>query len=266
MSVLLDKRPLDEFLKAHGEREHRFAASLQALLKLQAREVLDRIREESTLPPDFLIFDREKEHTRLIGVARRHAYYSAELGAQTELNRSGGKAPGDLFTVDLPDDVLDAITRELEESFQSEAWQGVTATTGRIIRERIEEGIANHETNERVASSLFQKLTDLSRPRARAIARTETTGSLNAGHHAARQGLVDAGLLSGQQWLAIGDDDVRTDHGAIDGAKVGPKADFYVGGFPAPYPGHWSLPAEQRVNCRCTTIGLLVDDDGEFDD
>ncbi len=30
--------------------------------------------------------------------------------------------------------------------------------------------------------------------------------------------------------------------------------DFSVGGSPAPYPGHWGLPAWQRINCRCTRI------------
>jgi len=25
----------------------------------------------------------------------------------------------------------------------------------------------------------------------------------------------------------------------------------------APYPGHWGLPAQQRIHCRCTTISVL---------
>jgi hypothetical protein len=60
------------------------------------------------------------------------------------------------------------------------------------------------------------------------------------------------------QWLTIGDNDVRAEHAALSGNVVAPRADFSVGGSPAPYPGHWELPAGQRINCRCTTISVLV--------
>ena len=31
----------------------------------------------------------------------------------------------------------------------------------------------------------------------------------------------------------------------------------FVGAAEAMYPGHWGLPAGQRINCRCTTISIL---------
>ncbi len=96
------------------------------------------------------------------------------------------------------------------------------------------------------------------RKRAKKIARTETTMGLNAGHEAEREELVAEGLVSGKQWLTIGDSDVRAEHAALSGNVVAPRADFSVGGSLAPYPGHWGLPAGQRINCRCTTISVLA--------
>ncbi|NOY41585.1 MAG: hypothetical protein GXP26_07110 [Planctomycetes bacterium] len=90
------------------------------------------------------------------------------------------------------------------------------------------------------------------------IARTETTGALNAGHEAAREDLYAAGLIVGKKWLTIGDDDVRASHVALSGSVAAPRQDFSVGGSLAPYPGHWSLPAGQRIFCRCTTASVLL--------
>jgi uncharacterized protein with gpF-like domain len=98
--------------------------------------------------------------------------------------------------------------------------------------------------------------------RAQKIARSETTGAMNAGHVAAMEELADAGLIKGKQWSAIGDRDVRQAHLALAGAIVGPRADFDVGGWAAPYPGHWGLPAEQRINCRCTVLSVFDAGDG----
>ncbi len=64
-------------------------------------------------------------------------------------------------------------------------------------------------------------------------------------------------LVSGKQWLTIRDNDVRADHAALSGNVVAPRADFSVGDSQAPYPGHWGLPAEQQIHCRCTTMSVL---------
>ena len=51
------------------------------------------------------------------------------------------------------------------------------------------------------------------------------------------------------------DNDTREDHVEANGQVVGPGAMFVVGGEEAPYPGHWSLSAQERINCRCTILG-----------
>ncbi|NOY42725.1 MAG: hypothetical protein GXP26_12930 [Planctomycetes bacterium] len=64
------------------------------------------------------------------------------------------------------------------------------------------------------------------RKRAMKIARTETTGALNAGHEAAREDLYAAGLIVGKKWLTIDDNDVRAEHAALNSSVAAPREDF----------------------------------------
>ena len=91
------------------------------------------------------------------------------------------------------------------------------------------------------------------RKRAKKIARTETTASLNAGHEAEREELVAEGLVSGKQWLTIGDNDVRAEHAALSGNVVAPRADFSVGGSLTRILDIWGLPAisESPPSAHC---------------
>ena len=104
---------------------------------------------------------------------------------------------------------------------------------------------------------------DANRHRAAKIARTETTGALNAGHHATRQMLAEQGVVVGSEWLTIGDIDVRGNrpkdefsHVIMHEVKVKIGKDFNVSGEKAPYPGHHSLSAGNRIFCRCLLVSI----------
>ncbi len=68
--------------------------------------------------------------------------------------------------------------------------------------------------------------------------------------------LEAAGLPVIKTWTAVGDRDVRDSHAAMDGVQVRGKENFNLGGHLVPYPAHWSLPAQERVRCRC---GIYTD-------
>ena len=95
--------------------------------------------------------------------------------------------------------------------------------------------------------------------RSKAIARTETTMAFNAGHQASYEAMADDGAVSGKTWLAIINNVARDMHVEANEQTVPVKADFTVGGSKAAYPGDWRLPAEERVNCRCTTVSELAE-------
>jgi len=87
------------------------------------------------------------------------------------------------------------------------------------------------------------------RTRARAIARTETTGAFNGG-------AVDAAIREGQQvkvWLAQADDRTRDSHLQAAGQCVAVDGEFEVGDSVMIAPGVGGS-AEEVVNCRCTLL------------
>jgi len=45
----------------------------------------------------------------------------------------------------------------------------------------------------------------------------------------------------------------------MDGAVVPVRGMFELAGHHVPYPGHHSLPPEERCNCRCTTVAVHAD-------
>ncbi|MEE9602873.1 MAG: phage minor head protein [Thermoguttaceae bacterium] len=87
--------------------------------------------------------------------------------------------------------------------------------------------------------------------RAQRIARTETSAALNAGQQVQVDVLEAAGLVIVKTWTSVGDADVRESHAAKNGHQVRGKENFELSGHLIPYPAHWSLPAQERVRCRC---------------
>lgn len=106
--------------------------------------------------------------------------------------------------------------------------------------------------------------TELSKIRARLIARTETVTAANKGAlFVAKQ----SGLQLNKIWLATKDSRTRDDHAEVDGNQVGKEDYFIVGGYDMQCPGDrggkdgkLQVPAREIVNCRCTTIFQPVRD------
>jgi len=86
--------------------------------------------------------------------------------------------------------------------------------------------------------------------RAQRISRTETTGAYNAG---AQQAYLEEGAQV-KQWLATADAATRETHLDASGQCVGADEAFNVGDSELMFPGDPSGPAEEIINCRCTTI------------
>lgn len=96
-------------------------------------------------------------------------------------------------------------------------------------------------------------VTNLSRAKAEALARTEVIGASNMGADA-RVELMGDNAPPFKQWLATMDARTRPTHMAADGQVV-PRGDqFLVGGASLKVPGDPTGPDHEVVNCRCTTL------------
>jgi uncharacterized protein with gpF-like domain len=162
---------------------------------------------------------------------------------------------------DLPDNVRNAVAAEVDTIMSRPYWHEIHQTTRQEIANAIQAGLAEgeslHQIMYRIEDTGIGPLgSETITRRGTRIARTETTGAMNAGHQAAQDGLASDGLVQGKQWLSIIDRDTRGTHITAHDQVVAVTANFTVGDSEAPYPGHHSLPAEERVNCRCTTVSV----------
>jgi SPP1 gp7 family putative phage head morphogenesis protein len=95
--------------------------------------------------------------------------------------------------------------------------------------------------------------------RARTIARTELTQARNA---AKAQGFEKAGIKY-VRWVSFHDFRTRESHADLDG-EIRPVGELFEwqapgrGTVSAVAPGDMSLPAEERINCRCTIVSATA--------
>lgn len=152
---------------------------------------------------------------------------------------------------------------------EAQAWMAETAaadvthineTTRQAIRENLAAGLSEGEG----LPDLRQRVKDafgvgddgqVSDVRSRMIARTEATTAYN---HGADQAVQRAGL--NKMWLSALLPTTRDDHADLDGVVVPPNGTWNLGGYQVSYPGQATLPAGERINCRCgirpTTKGV----------
>jgi SPP1 gp7 family putative phage head morphogenesis protein len=130
---------------------------------------------------------------------------------------------------------------------------GITDTTkAEIQKVLIDANGLGWSINEIVEAIQNEELT---RMRARRIARTETNTAANqAGRFAAKA----TGRKLNKIWIATRDNRTRHDHSAVNGQIVGIDETFNVGGYPMLQPGdrgtdEKKTPAKEIVNCRCTS-------------
>ena len=62
------------------------------------------------------------------------------------------------------------------------------------------------------------------------------------------------------EWVTMHDDDVRTEHRAVDGQARPPGEMFNVGGHDMEYPGDSRAPIHLWINCRCTLRPRLAEE------
>lgn len=158
----------------------------------------------------------------------------------------------------LPPRVRAAISLSFGELTKQDYWQQIQSTTRENLVTLVQGGIEEGWSGWKMRSEINKAMGGLAKVRAAAIARTETTGAMNAGHQGAYGELVvSGGGAVSKEWLAIVDEDTRDNHIDLHGVQVAVNEDFDVGGYEVPYPGHHSLPAGERVNCRCTTVAVF---------
>lgn len=249
-------------------------AGERSLTTVVERFFADQLRRVTVALADFqrptptdvaTIFNVADEERRLFTVLRPQLGRLAAIGIQRQLalaSASHGSKAVDETGIDfggsLPTNFLAALRRFLLGLERQRYWAEIQRTTEQRIIDVVEAGLTDGDSHRQLATRLRDSLGgDESKRRAMMIARTESTGSLNAGHYAAQVELASGGVAMKKAWSSILDEDARQPHAALNNVAVAVNEQFNVGGSLAPYPGYFELPGQQRINCRCTIISTF---------
>jgi hypothetical protein len=266
-------------MRLHESSERRFARAVARFFREQGQRLITALAGVGHVQPhdiDAALDWHGAEHRRFIReVARPQLLAIAAAGATLalQLARDGksfrpatAKAFDDDQDIDgeLPEGMRAAVRSTVEETLRQPYWLKIQDDTREVIHNAIDNAFDNQFIDERRLGKLITAATsgEIAKHRAKRIARTETTSAANGGHSAVIDELAREGLVAGKTWLAILDNDTRDSHKELNGKTVKPGKQFHVGpdGATAPYPGHFSLPAEERINCRCTIISSGLDE------
>jgi uncharacterized protein with gpF-like domain len=136
----------------------------------------------------------------------------------------------------------------------------ITNTTRNMIKEVLQEATEEGRNLNWIENKLVES-EDLTRNRARLIARTET---VTASNRASYMAAAKTGLKYKKEWLSAGDKRVRPDHQMVNGSRVDMEDYFTVGDSKMLLPGArvqengLPSPASEVCNCRCVVLYIPV--------
>lgn len=268
------------WLRNHGTVSRAYARDLRQQFTQMGSKLLMFIEGllqshdlNSVSPIITFLFPVEVWHSSLVRTSHPHLLSMATVGASTEFHLQRARrrsVASQLLKVGLPVGFKDrmppnvevAVNQWTREALQQPYWRGMAETVRDDVADAVAKGARDGKSGPEVAARLRTVLgANASAKRAEMIARTESTGALNAGHLASQSELNKMGLLKGRKWLSILDANTRQDHRKMNGVMVEPGELFMVGGEPADHPGDYMLTAKQRCNCRCTIMSVLKSPD-----
>jgi hypothetical protein len=258
---------LTSWLAQHARLEKELAKDLRKFFRVQYESIQNGVRIFGVNTPSVLLFTPNAWNTTLRETVRPTLLKCAIAGAMTERKKFGKSqknAYEDVY-VDLPLSVQLAMREAVQNVLNEPYWADINQTTlerlERALIESIDEGWSMAQVANRISRSLGEEAGSI---RAYTIARTETTGMLNAGHYVQRNEFAEEGIVDGSEWSSVIDDHTRRlprdrfDHVRMDGQRIGNNELFNVSGELAPYPGYHKLSAGNRVFCRCTTLSVTA--------
>ncbi len=228
-SIFATKSMKDAYAKAYNERVDRKADVLAEAIIEYHKGLEERILKSDLGLSTFMDTLSEK-------ITARNAFEPILV----KLYKEGGQAALDALFKKSTTDFF--ATEELLASLTARLYfftDSMTETTHEILRAKIADGIANGDSVDVIAGKVREYFKDMGQKRALTIARTETGFALSkATNDAYNQSVV----VTGKEWITVGDDKVRDEHKMNDGVIVAKGASF---------PNGEHYPAEHSVNCRC---------------
>ena len=261
-----------EWLKSHARHERKLGRIVRDFLRDQAGRMADRLQDFDAPGPSVVpqIFRADDEHLAFMqavvpALAKIMGEGAGQLAQQAKSARQMlfPFAEEDILQIlgfELGEEVARAIWRELNRMAEQPYWGAIQAETERRLTAIIGDGLLEGQSTYKIGMNIREHLGGMpANKRAQRIARTETSAALNAGHQQQADAMAAEGLAVSKTWTTVGDGDVRECHAALEGVGTDVRGMFDVEGVLVPYPAHWSLPAKQRIGCRCSFYTDAID-------
>lgn len=228
-SVFPTKSMKTAYAKAYNDRADRKSEKLFDAIKKYSDGLEARILATDLAPATFMDAQEEKRIAR-----------DTLTPLVVQLYKDGGQA------------ALDALYQKSETNFFADELMlaslndriffftdSMTETTFEILKGKIVSGVAAGDGVDVIAESIRDHFSDWGVKRARMVARTETGFVLSK---ATNDAYMQSNVVTGKEWISVGDENVRDEHVANDGQIVAKGAAF---------PSGEHYPGEHSINCRC---------------
>lgn len=227
-SIFATRQLKEAYAKAFNDRADRKAETLADAINEYHDGLLKRILATDLGLSTFM--DKQSEK-----ITARNAF----MPIIEKLYKEGGQAALDaIFKKSTDFFVFD----EYMASLQARVYfftDSMTETTHEILRDKISTGLVNGDSVQVISDRLREYFVEMGQKRALTIARTETGFALSK---ATNDAYMQSSVVTGKEWITVGDDKVREEHRANDGKIVAKNVAF---------PSGEHYPGEHSVNCRC---------------
>lgn len=241
------RRELAKFDRLLSIFERKFAPKMARIINEQAKLAAAEYQLRGNLAQIEAIFNNSQPKTLDLYV--KH-YRSVMRFFGNRVMDAFGKNDHIIHERKDADDTFDMAVRRFLEVFAAKAVQLQSETTKGLIRNAIMQGEADGLERRAIAKNIVKAAGGaIARQRSLVIAATETHGAAN---YAQKYAAIAATGEDRSEWVSAEDSRVRPSHSAVDGQVVEDGEQFNVGGHPADHPGDPSLPADERIRCRCT--------------
>ena len=127
----------------------------------------------------------------------------------------------------------------------------VTNSVKKTINKIITQGQSQGINQRDIVKKITDKVSGMSKSRARTIARTETSKTINITENT----VADEAGMTEKEWVYTHiSKSPREAHVALDGTVIKINESFNVNGFEGKYPHDPNLPPSEVINCECVVI------------
>lgn len=248
-----------KFIRTHVKFERKSWTHLRKLFAEQEKITLENLARNYgksfvKIAVEDIVFNTEEEINRF--------FEDLEPVNEDVFETMGEDAIEDLG-ISVAFDILEPRTLDFIQNETFHTIRGITQTTATNLRESLRIGITQGEAIEDLRlriQDVFKGTIRGTAPRARLIARTETTKFMNAGTLSSWQ---RSGIVALKIWLSARDERVRPTHVRANsdfsgGIPITEK--FIVGGMMMEHPGDPAGGVTQVVNCRCSLLSEVAEE------